>query len=558
MIDLKGNPFYLDDQRAEWVRNTLSGMSLDEKLGQVFIQLAQPDRDYLDEKILGKHVGGVLFRQNSAQVIQDTLRYVQENSKIPVLFCGNMEEGGVGLAREGTYYSKQMETSATGNPVYAYRNGVVTGREGVAMGCYMNFGPVVDMTLEWRSAITATNAYGDDPDLVLRYASANMKGLMESGMGAAVKHFPGEGQDDHDQHYNCEVNEMSMSEWDACFGKVFQGLIDQGALSIMPGHIALPSYQAHFNPETAGKLLPATFSKELLTDLLRGKLGFNGLIISDNTCIAGCSNYLPRSEAVPQMLAAGIDLILYSFGMDEDVGFLKDALADGRLTMERLDEAVERNLAAKAALRLPEKKEAGTLVPGPEALSAVGCEEHQRFAKECADRAVTLVKDTQNALPLTAERYPRVLLTLICDPWEREHMERYIAQKLEQKGFAVTVSDPKEPMPADNSVGAWKRKYDLFLYVARQESAHKDKTSLRINWPQAGNVPRFTSDIPAVYVSMGNPFDLYDVPMMKTYVNAYCGTDTVIDAVLAKLSGESEFQGVSPVDPFCGKWYLKL
>ncbi|WP_330997558.1 glycoside hydrolase family 3 N-terminal domain-containing protein, partial [Streptococcus gallolyticus] len=155
MVDLKAKPFYLDERAVQWVETTLNNMSLDEKLGQVFIQLAQPDKDYLDEKILGKHVGGILFRQNEAKVVQETLRYIQKSSKTPVLFCGNLEEGGIGLAKEGTYFSKQMETIATGNTDFAYQNGRVLAREASALGCHMSFGPVVDMTIDWRSAITS-------------------------------------------------------------------------------------------------------------------------------------------------------------------------------------------------------------------------------------------------------------------------------------------------------------------------------------------------------------------------------------------------------------------
>jgi len=118
--------------------------------------------------------------------------------------------------------------------------------------------------------------------------------------------------------------------------------------------------------------MPATYSKALLTNLLREKLGFNGLIVSDNTCIAGASNYLPRYQAVPQMLMAGIDLILYSFDMDEDLDYLKAALQDGRLTMERLNEAVTRNLAVKASLGLHDKQKEGTLVPDEAALGCFG------------------------------------------------------------------------------------------------------------------------------------------------------------------------------------------
>ena len=135
-------------------------------------------------------------------------------------------------------------------------------------------------------------------------------------------------------------------------------------------------------------------------------------------------------------------------------------------------------------------------------------------------------------------------------------MSEYIRQALEMRGFEAHIMDPQVPDP--DGVEKWKAKCDWRLYIGRVESAHKDKTVLRLNWSQTGQLAKLTCDIPTVYVSFGNPFDLYDVPMMKTYINAYTGTHTVIDAVLDKLTGKSGFKGISPVDPFCGRRYARL
>ena len=556
MIDYQAKPYCLGDEQIAWVENTFSSMSEDEKLGQIFIQLARPnDFDYLKENILNKHTGGVLFRAGEAAAIRDIMAFIQKNAKIPVLCCANLEEGGIGLLQNGTYFSKQMGVAATEDTDNAYLCGKVAAREAGAVGCRMNFGPVVDMCIDWHSAISNTNSYGSDPQKVYAFAAANMKGLMEEGMAACVKHFPGEGHDDRDQHYQCEVNGMTTAEWDETFGYVYQKLFDDGAMAVMPGHIALPSYQEFYGENPKKQILPSTFSKALLTDLLRKKMGFNGLCISDNTKISGSSCYLPREIAVPQMVEAGIDLILYSYEMEEDMEYLRKGLANGILSRQRLDEAVKRVLAVKAALNLPKAKEEGTLVPDPSALTIVGCKEHAAWAAQCADKAVTLVKDTQQLLPIDPAEKKRVYVTLLVDPWEREDMSAYMKKALEERGFEAHIQSPDTP--DDEGVEKWKAKCDWLLYVGRVETAHKDKTVLRINWSAANTLPRLTCDIPTVYVSFGNPFDLYDVPMMKTYVNAYTGTHTVIDAVLDKLTGKSAFWGVSPVDPFCGLWYAK-
>jgi len=190
-------------------------------------------------------------------------------------------------------------------------------------------------------------------------------------------------------------------------------------------------------------------------------------------------------------------------------------------------------------------------------LDVLGCVEHRDLARRCASDAVTLVKNVQNLLPLNTKEHQKILLTVISDPWEREHIETLVKKQLEEAGFTVTVSNPNDSIPKDNSVRTWQKKYDLFLYISHQESARKDKLSLRINWHQAGNLPRFSADIPTVHISFGNPFELYDLPNIKTYINAYCLTDIVVEETLKKVLGQSDFKGISPVDPFCGKDYLR-
>ena len=135
----------------------------------------------------------------------------------------------------------------------------------------------------------------------------------------AAKHWPGDGIDERDQHLSFSVNSLSTEEWDQTFGKVYKGLIDAGLPSIMAGHIHLPAYQRHFNPGVKDEeLLPATLSKEITTDLLRGKLGFNGVVVTDASHMLGLTGAMKRSELLPTSIAAGCDLFLFFNDPDED------------------------------------------------------------------------------------------------------------------------------------------------------------------------------------------------------------------------------------------------
>lgn len=162
--------------------------------------------------------------------------------------------------------------------------------------------------------------------------------MTEYGVASCPKHFPGDGVDSRDQHLLSTVNSLSVDEWDDSYGNVWKSVIDNGALSIMAGHILQPAYSKHFNPELKNEeILPATLSKELLGDLLRDKLKFNGVIITDATPMVGYNVAMSRKKAIPYSIAAGYDMILFNKNIDEDYQAVRDGLQDGTLTRKRLD-----------------------------------------------------------------------------------------------------------------------------------------------------------------------------------------------------------------------------
>ncbi|WP_371299250.1 glycoside hydrolase family 3 N-terminal domain-containing protein [Schaedlerella sp.] len=345
---------------------------------------------------------------------------------------------------------------------------------------------------------------------------------------------------------------------------VWQEVVDAGTLSVMVGHILQPAYSKYINPELKDEeILPATLSREILQGLLRGKLGFNGMITTDATPMIGFNTPMKRSQAVPAALSAGCDMILFNKDIREDYQFVRDAIADGRLTMERVDEAVTRILAMKAAMNLPEKQEQKTLVPGEEALSVVACEEHRAWTRECADQSVTLVKDTQNLLPVSPEKYKRIRLYLLEDRLvggfkDGDSAIGQFKEKLEREGFEVTLFDYSRPdfqEMFEGGVADIKGKFDLAVYVACLDTA-SNQSVRRIDWLHlmAADAPWFLNDVPAMFISIANPYHLVDVPMIRTLINAYTPTEEVVDQVIDKMMGRSEFKGISPVDPFCGIW----
>ncbi|GKS15045.1 glycosyl hydrolase [Paenibacillus chitinolyticus] len=565
MVNLAAKPFYLKVEDIEWVRETLAAMEVRDKIGQLFCPIGMTDdRQQLKTLVETIKPGGILFRPGPGKAVQDVHRFLQEHSKVPLLISANLEAGGNGITQDGTYFGKQLQVAATDNEEMAYKLGVVAGREGGAVGCNWSFAPVVDIDFNFRNPITNVRAFGSDPARVARMAKAYTKGIQESGLAVSVKHFPGDGVDDRDQHLLTTVNSLSVEEWDESFGMVYRELIEAGAETVMVGHIMLPAYSRKLVPGiTDEELMPATLAPELIQTLLRQQLGFNGLIVTDATPMAGFMMAEKREIAVPKSIAAGCDMFLFNKNIQEDFGFMMKGLERGILTMERLDEAVTRILALKASLGLHKKQQEGTVVPISDELAILQCEEHKNWAKECADQAVTLVKDTQQLLPIGVATHKRVLLYVLGDGGGHRStpIAPYMEAKLKAEGFDVTVFDNKNVdfRAVFSGVGELSEKYDLALYVANIETA-SNRTTVRIDWEPllAADVPWFVRELPTVFVSVASPYHLQDVPRVPTYINAYSGSETIVDAVVDKLLGRSDFKGISPVDPFCGCWEAKL
>jgi len=563
MVDLKAKPFYLDDEQIKWVEDTRNSMTDDEKAEQLMCPLMFSDDKEVLKGIISSHsFGSVMFRTGSAPKVQENLNAMQEVSKIPLLIAANLEDGGTGVAFEGTTLGRQMLVAATDKDESGYRLGKICGREGGALGFNWSFAPIIDLDINYHNPITNVRTFGSDPDRVLRMARNYNKGLTEEGLAPCIKHFPGDGVDERDQHLLTSVNDLSIEEWEASYGRLYRELIADGALTAMIGHIAMPAMEEKISGEPCNQVIPASCSKNILTGYLRGELGFNGLVSTDASPMVGFLSNTVRREAVPGCIEAGCDVLLFNKDVEEDIMYMKEGIKNGLLSRERLDDAVTRILATKAALNLNRKKADGSIFNKPEQLEVVGCEEHRGWATEVADEGITLVKNLENTLPISPAKTKKVLLEVLGDG-NNDSVKKQVVERLETEGFEVTLYVPETPETIflDGAVEDFKKKYDLVLYVSNVETA-SNKTVARINWHTlfgaGNNLPWFVKEVPTVFVSFGNPYHLLDTPMMKTFINSYSNAPHVIDATMDKLFGKSEFKGTSPVDAFCGRWDTRL
>lgn len=562
MLNYRENPFYLNDEEIAWVENTYDSMTLEEKIGQLFCPIVfTKEEKQLQELVQTKHIGGMLYREGPGEELRKAHMVLQDASKIPLLTASNLEYGGNGSAVEGTYFGRQMLVAATGDKQKAYQLGKVSTSEGATVGVNWSFAPVVDLDLNYHNPITNVRTFGNDQKMVINMGREYIRAAKEEGVATAVKHFPGDGIDERDQHLLTSVNTLSCEEWDNSYGEIYREMIKAGTLTIMAAHIAMPAYETYFDKKECTKMIPATLSENLLKHLLREKLGFNGLITTDATPMAGFCSAMERKKAIPLSIENGCDVILFNRNLDEDIRYMMEGYAEGILSEERLEEAVKRILATKAALKLPQKKKEGTLVPKAEALGILQCKKHVSWAAECADQGVTLVKDTQDLLPIHPDKQKRILLEIMGDFSSNERVTGYFKQKLEKEGFEVTVYKNEGFEVMEDTVEEFKSRYDLILYLANIETT-SNHTTARLNWHTmfglGNNMPWMVHEIATMFISIGNPYHLLDAPMVKTYINGYCNSEYVMDAVMEKIMGRSVFKGTSPIDPFCGRADLKF
>ncbi len=569
LVDLRAKPYNLSEEQVQWVEDTIAGMTDEEKVGQLFTNLFHFGQDGFsgnqlsNEEILDTyHIGGARYHGGSKEQVQSLLNGLQTHAKIPLLVAANCDAGGNGASKDGTYIASAAHAEATGDPQVAYNVGLVSAREATALGVNVNFDPAVDILQNWRNTIVNTRAYGTNADSVIKYTSAYLDGLTaERDVIQCIKHFPGDGTEERDQHLVLGVNELNCEEWDASFGRVYKHHIERGVEMIMAGHIALPEYQKRLRPDLEDKdIMPATLAEELIQDLLKEQLKFNGMVITDASHMLGMSAAMRREDYVPGSIAAGCDMFLFFNDMDEDFNFMLNGYRKGVITEERMQDALRRILGLKAKLNLHKKKAEGTLLRSPEDLDIIGCPEHLAMRADAADKGITLVKDTWNQLPIRPETHKRIRLYYLEGEtggiMQSSNSLDTIVAELEGRGFEVTVNDGSSRVKG--STLKYREEVDAALIFA-DVIGYAAENNYRIRWraPMSNEVPWYVCEVPTVFVSLNFTTHLHDVTMVKTFINAYHNNPEIIKQVVDKIMGESEFKGTPNENVWTEKWEAK-
>ncbi|KQT02910.1 glycoside hydrolase family 3 [Rhizobium sp. Leaf391] len=539
--DLAGAPYNLDAHDIQWVREILAGLSEDDRLSQLF-NLVLFGNDPVEIDRIMRFRPGSITRFGGADAETERALVARLNAALPVplLVSADLEGSRLSLA-DAAEMPNPLGLAALDDVQATEEVSRIMAQEARAAGINWSFTPVLDINAVFRSPIVATRGFGSDVATIERHAIRQMEVFQRHGVASAVKHWPGEGFDDRDQHLVTTINPLDLKSWEDSFGRLYRRAIDAGVLSVMSAHIAFPAFvRSLVNDAGQEAFRPASINRLLNEELLRKRLGFNGVIVSDATPMAGLGSWSKRSEHLPEIIASGCDVILFSDDWEADVAYLKAALADGRLTAARIEAALIRQLGLKAALGLHKQQ----------AVPTVDRAGNAAFAQSVAHRIPTLVKDVRDTLPLKLQQHRRILVFSgdIVIPFLRQPLQFALPEMLRQEGFEVTVHAPDSDLDARN--------FDLVLYLLGDETlltrgrVFLDWLKLTGSFGEA--MRRHWHEVPTAMISFGYPYLLYDAPQVPTYINAYSTTETMQRAVVDALLGRVTWNRNNPVDPFCG------
>ncbi|HEX7136530.1 MAG TPA: glycoside hydrolase family 3 protein, partial [Vicinamibacterales bacterium] len=451
------DPFTLDRDATRWVDETLKKLTVDEKVGQLIVPSFESgylstDSDTFDELtrlVREFHVGGfhvfgatqpvpsVLLNASYGNVILGQpfsaaflINRLQSLSSIPLLNTADFETG-VGFRISGaTSFPRQMAMGAANDERLVREEARITGIEARALGVHVNFAPVADVNNNPRNPVINTRSYGEDPSRVGALVSAYVDGAREGGIIATLKHFPGHGDTDVDSHLGLPVVPFDRARLDSLELAPFRKGLDRRAEAVMAAHIVMPALD---NGST-----PATFSKPILSNLLRRDLGFGGLLYTDSMSMDAITKLASPGDAAVRAVVAGADQVLHSPDPIAAFKSLRAAVQEGRLNRTELDASVTRVLRAKASLGLHTKRSVDL-----DAIPAkVGGRQHLAIAREASERSMTLVKDERNQIPLAIPRDAPILYLSVLDypsGWQIAAPSRTFIPELKKRWPQVTA-----------------------------------------------------------------------------------------------------------------------
>lgn len=526
---------------------SLASLTLREKAAQLVMPWISGDywaadaaaRDSATRLAGADGVGGFIVGVGSSPYdIATKLNALQRTARIPLLIASDLEAGLGTRVRGGTEFPGNMALGATGRELDAYEVGRVAALEGRAIGIHLDFAPVVDVNNNPLNPIINVRSFGEDPRRVALLGTAFIRGLREHGMLSTAKHFPGHGDTGTDSHIALPVVTASRARLDTVELVPFRAAIAAGTDAVMAAHLAVPSLAGPNAP-------PATLSSAVLDTLLRGTLGFHGLVVTDALNMGAIVTRYGPAQAAVLAFEAGADILLMPVNAESTIAAVMAAVGHGEVSEARLDSSVARILAVKQRLGLFHHR----LVDVGAIPAEVGTAADAALAQDISQRSLVLVKDTLGLVPLPAASRRRVLVLAYGD--ENSGNVGGIFLQAVRSAFdtvrTMRLWPASGPASLDSArTAAAGASTIIFLAASRPTAWHPD--AVDIPDAVAGLVEQLAvGNAPVVAVSLGSPYVLRQIPNVSAYVAAWSDTDQIEFAVARALLGLAPITGTLPV-----------
>jgi beta-N-acetylhexosaminidase len=537
--------FPLTDEDKEWIKDNLIKMTTREKCAQMIMPWIL-GKNYADDSlglarisylVRDLKVGGLIFSGGDVLNEASDIYNAQAIADIPLLIAADFESGPGMRLSDGTEFPDNMALAATEDSNLAFEMGKAVSEESKIIGIYQNLAPDIDINNNPDNPVIGIRAYSDDKKIVAEFGNSFIRGSLTEKVITTAKHFPGHGNTTIDSHLDLPTVSGDSTYLMNHEIYPFEQAIKNGVQAIMIGHLYVPGLEKQPG-------VPATLSKSIVTDLLRNKLGFNGLIMTDAMNMQAITKYYSVAEATILAVKAGNDIILMPPDEDIAVNALVTAVQSGEIDIQRINESVVRILAAKRWLKLQNNRVANF----DKVRDLIGLEKNLSLAENIADRSITLVKNTRRIIPLKTDKYHNVLSVAFSFGIPRD--SAVVFQALVKENFKKTntfILNYKTNRKGYNKVLNIARRADLILipYFIRPPSDASSEKLLKKFHTIIGKL--LAARAPTILISFGDPYLLSRYPHARTYISAFSDAAVSQKSMMKALTGEINITGKLPI-----------
>jgi beta-N-acetylhexosaminidase len=574
------SPIHLDREGEKWAEKTLRKLSLEEKIGQLFMVRAKVDflndqnatflalRDTIRKYHLGSllmtvPLEGLFLYRNQPFEAADLLNRLQQDARVPLIIAADFENGLSMRLHGATEFPQAMAFGAAGKPEYAEAMGRITAEEARALGVQWNFAPVADVNSNPENPIINVRSFGEDPVQVGDLAVAYIRGARAGGMLTTAKHFPGHGDTATDSHLGLAQVTGDLAHFESIELPPFRKTIDAGVDAVMVANVTVSALDSSLDHV-------ASTSPQSVTDLLKNKLGFKGIVLPDGLDMAGLTRIYgpPAGRAAVDAFKAGCDLLILPADLEASFKAMLAAVESGEIAQAQIDASVLKILKAKASVGL-HKSRVINLADLP---SAIGKPENLALGQQISDDAVTLVRDNGKVLPLKrtgtpggglpyqkpAEVKDRLLAVIFTDDVRLDAGRVFENQlRAHVPDANIIYVDPRIANAMSSDIIAAADRADAVV-AAIFLTPLGGKTVVTANGPaNTIGLPEPTAKLlqsvldhaaaKTMVVALGSPYVAKDFPAVENYLCTFSGASVSEISAVKALFGEIPIRGHLPV-----------